>query len=134
MEKVIKDGYVFDIDMERTKNFYSYAPQVFNRLFEYLPELTHFLASLGIDIEKPLKYDLNNTYDLLYRTFGSCTSKEGYELDFYGENKYVSVVIYNREVFLEIEVLGITSPIKQLKSQKPPMLSHRWFLIRSFFC
>ena len=77
------DDYVFDIDIEKTKRFYFDTPKVFVCLSGYLPELTHFMASLGIDIEKPVKYNLSGTSDLLYRTFGTVSSKNGYELDFY---------------------------------------------------
>ena len=109
MEKIIRDDYVFDIDIEKTKSFYSDAPKMFNCLSEYLPELTHFMALLGIDIEKPVKYDPNDTYDLLYTTFGTVASKNGYELDFYGEDKYVSVVVMlARKNIITIEVFGIT--------------------------
>ena len=83
-------------------------PIIFNGLSEYLPELTHFLSSLGIEIEKPVKYDPNDTYDLLYKTFGTVTSKNGYEIDFYGENKYVSVVVISDpDNTIIIEVFGI---------------------------
>lgn len=108
MKKVIRDDYVFDIDIEKTKSFYSDAPKVFDCLSEYLPELTHFMALLGIDIEKPVKYDPNDKYDLLYKTFGTVASKNGYELDFYGEDKYVSVVVYACKNIITIEVFGIT--------------------------
>jgi hypothetical protein len=108
MEKVIRDDYVFDIDIEKAKGFYSDAPKVFDGLTEYLPELTCFMASLGIDIEKPVKYDPNDAYDFLYTTFGTVTSKNGYELDFYGEDKYVSVAVISAcESVITIEVFGI---------------------------
>lgn len=107
MKKVIRDDYTFDINIEKTESFYADAPQVFDCLSEYLPDLTYFLASLGIDIEKPVKYNKNDTSDLLYRTFGTFTSKTGYELDFYGEDKYVSVAISARENIMDIEVFGI---------------------------
>ena len=107
MKKVIRDDYTFNIDIEKTESFYSDAPRTFDCLSGYLPDLTHFLTSLGIDIEKPVKYDPNDTSDLLYRTFGSFTSKTGYELDFYGEGKFVSVVIFAGENIMNIEVFGI---------------------------
>jgi len=108
MKKIIRDDYVFDIDIEKTKSFYSEAPKVFDCLSKYLPELTHFIASLGIDIEKPVKYDLADTYDLLYTTFGTVSSKNGYELDFCGADKYVSVVVISaRENIIAIKVFGI---------------------------
>lgn len=97
MKRVIRDDYVFDIDIEKAKSFYSDLPRVFNGLSEYLPELTRFMASLGIDIEKPVKYNPDDTYDLLYRTCGTFTTKTGYELDFFGEDKYVSVVPFENE-------------------------------------
>ncbi|PKM73705.1 MAG: hypothetical protein CVU91_01215 [Firmicutes bacterium HGW-Firmicutes-16] len=67
MEKVIWDDYVFSIDIKRAKGFYSDAPKVLDGLSEYLPELTCFIASLGIDIEKPVKYDPDDTYDYSIR-------------------------------------------------------------------
>lgn len=108
MKKIIRDNYIFDIDLRKSKSFYSNAPKVFDGISEYLPELTHFLVSLGIDIEKPVKYDPNDTYDLLYTTFGTVSCKDGYELDFYGEDKYVSVVVTDsRENIITLEVFGI---------------------------
>lgn len=116
MKKVIMDDYIFDIDIEKTESSYSDAPRVFNCLSEYLPELTHFLELLGIDIEKPVKYDPDEMHDLLYTTFGTFTSKTGYEIDFYGEDKYVSVVIFKNETkykasvhedIINVEVFGI---------------------------
>lgn len=107
MEKVIWDDYVFDINIEKTKGFYYDTPKVFGGLTEYLPELTCFMASLGIDIEKPVKYSPG---DFLYTTFGTVTSKNGYELDFYGEDKYVSVAVISAcEDVITIEVFGIKS-------------------------
>ena len=97
VKRVIRDDYVFGIDIEKAKSFYFYLPRVFNGLSEYLPELTRFMTSLGIDIEKPVKYDPNDTYDLLYRTYGTFTTKTGYELDFFGKGKYVSVVPLENE-------------------------------------
>lgn len=109
MKKVIRDDYVFEIDFEKTKMFYLDTPKVFDCLSGYLPELTHFMASLGINIEKPVKYNRSDTSDLLYRTFGTVSSKNGYELDFYGEDKYVSVVVIPaHENIISIEVFGIT--------------------------
>lgn len=116
MKKVIIDDFVFDIDIEKTKRFYLDTPKVFDCLYEYLPELTHFMESLGIDIEKPVKYDMDDTHDLLYTTFGTVTTKTGYELDFYGEDKYVSVAIFKNESkykvsahenIINVEVFGI---------------------------
>ncbi len=78
MKKIIVDDYIFDIDIEKTESSYSNAPRVFDCISEYLPELTHFLESLGIDIEKPVKYDPDDTYDLFYTTFGTFTTKTGY--------------------------------------------------------
>jgi hypothetical protein len=106
-KRIIWDDYTFYIDIDKAESFYSDAPQVFDCLSGYLPDLTRFLASLGIDIEKPLKYDLSDTSDLLYKTFGTFVSKTGYELDFYGEGKYVSVVIFSRENMMNVEVFGI---------------------------
>lgn len=109
MKKVIRDDYVFNIDIEKTKSLYSNMPIIFDGLSEYLPELTHFFVSLGIDIEKPVKYDLNDTYDLLYTTFGSVSSKNGYELDFHRKDKYVSVAVVSaHENIISLEVFGIT--------------------------
>jgi len=104
MKKVIRDDYVFDIDIEKAIRFYADSPKAFNGLSGYLPELTQFMASLGIDIEKPVKYDLSDTYDLLYKTFGTYTTIAGYELDFYGEEKYVSVVIFPNNIKSKLSV------------------------------
>ncbi len=116
VKRVIRDDYVFDIDIEKAKSFYSDLPRVFNGLSEYLPELTRFMTLLGIDIEKPVKYAPNDMYDLLYRTYGTFTTETGYELDFLGEDIYVSVIPSKNETkhkqsgskdIINVTVLGI---------------------------
>lgn len=116
IKKVIRDDYTFYIDIEKKQCIYTDAPRVFGGHSEYLPELINFLASLGIDIEKPVVYNLNDTYDLLYMAFGNFNTKTGYKLDFYSEDKYVSVVIFENKTkykqstpanVINLEVFGI---------------------------
>ncbi len=108
MKRVMRDDYVFEIDMEKANSFYSDKQKVFDGISDYLPELTQFLASLGIDIEKPMKYDLNDSTDLVYKTFGKVSSVNGYELDFYGEDIFISVVIIStHENIITFEIFGI---------------------------
>lgn len=107
MKTVTKDDYIFFIDTEKAESYYCATPKIIDRLAGYLPDLTQFLASLGIDIEKPVVYDLNDPSDLLYKTFGTFTYKDGYEIDFYGEDKMVSVVVYAREDIIEVVLFGV---------------------------
>lgn len=107
MEKVIRDDYVFEIDIEKTEALYSHLPRISASLSGYLPELTQFFGSLGIDIEKPIKYKPGDTSDLLYRTYGTYTCGQGYEMDFYGKDKFVSVVVHARQRYVDVEVFGV---------------------------
>lgn len=59
---------------------------------EYLPELTEFFDMAGVDIRKPLNPEVGNR--LCYLAFGTATSQTGYELDFYGFEKFISIVLY----------------------------------------
>lgn len=105
---ITKSGYIFNIDINATKSIYNHIPKEVFKISDYLPELTNFLFSLGIDINKPIKYNLNDSSDLVYIAVGKYTCEHGYEIDFYGDDKFVSTVFYMKEKnHIEIEVFGI---------------------------
>jgi hypothetical protein len=63
---------------------------------------------IGICVDKPENGDLRDVSDFLYTTLGTVTSKNGYEFDFYGEYKFVSVVVISaRDNIIKLEVFGI---------------------------
>lgn len=108
LTQITRNDYIFEIDIDVTRTFYAESKKVFDGLSDYLPELTDFLSSLGIDMDKPVKYNRYGTYetdDLVYQVFGKVTWREGYEIDFYGKDKYVSVVVSSKKdgnIFLEV--------------------------------
>ncbi len=62
---------------------------------------------LGIDIQKPDEYD-SDFSDVVYTCIGFAESETGYEIDIYGNNQFVSVVIIqNDNNILKLEVFGM---------------------------
>lgn len=61
MSIIKKDGYVFDVDIEKTENYYKshslcecdYCKNFYEQIKGKFPKLEAFLSDLGIDISKP---------------------------------------------------------------------------------
>lgn len=71
-----------------------------------LPELANFLNELGIDIEKPDEYN-SDFSDVVYTFIGSAKSDTNYEIDMYGKEQYISIVVYNKNGSVMLEVFGM---------------------------
>ncbi|WP_406768517.1 hypothetical protein [Candidatus Clostridium stratigraminis] len=71
-----------------------------------LPELVNFLNELGIDIEKPDEYN-SDFSDVVYTYVGSAKSETNYEIDMYGKEQYISIVAYNKNGSVMLEVFGM---------------------------
>ena len=90
METIDQYGYRFRIDRERTRAAYEKRPSAGNWLRGALPELSEFLAALGIDVERP-DNGAEDCSDLVYTAYGAFQAYEGgYEIDFSGPEKSVS--------------------------------------------
>ena len=109
MREVQHQGWLFTIDEERCTELYNSMDEKESKLRTYLPELTAFFDSVCVDITKPCDHG-NDPADLCFWSFGSAISEKGYELDFYGENKFVSVVVSNSVLIpgrIDFEVFGV---------------------------
>jgi len=106
--KIDKYDWEFDIDIQKTQLMYVNRLRSIIDSHVKIPELVNFLSELGIDIEKPDKYN-SNFSDVLYSCFGSAKSKTGYEIDMYGIEQFISIVVYNKNDTVILEVFGMAS-------------------------
>lgn len=105
--KVNKHDWNFNIDIEKTKLLYSNRCDIIIDSTKQIPELVEFFDKLGIDIQKPDEYD-SDFSDVVYTCIGFAESETGYEIDIYGNNQFVSVVIMqNDNNILKLEVFGM---------------------------
>lgn len=103
-------GWEFIIDELKSKQYYAKMPVIFDSISGYLPEMTDFLSHIGVDVRKPYKYEKDDTSDLCYYSFGKAISDEGYEIDFYEENKFVSIAFIQDEADTQrfiVELFGV---------------------------
>ena len=110
METIDQYGYHFRIDRERTRAAYEKRPSAGSWLRGALPELSEFLADLGIDVERP-DNGAEDCSDLVYTAYGAFQAYEGgYEIDFSGPEKSVSCCLFQvAEDRFCIEVFGLPS-------------------------
>ena len=92
--EVIYEDYVFDIDIEKTEEFYAnYAYPNKDLIYENyiqnidsLKELTEFLEKFGIDSRNPVEVDGNGNfkgmtdYELIFVVYGEIISHPSYEI------------------------------------------------------
>lgn len=109
METIYQYGYRFRIDRERTRAAYEKRPSAGNWLRGALPELTEFLAALGIDVEKPDE-SAEDGSDLVYTAYGTFQAYAGgYEIDFSGPGKLASCCLFQADAdSFRAEVFGLT--------------------------
>lgn len=101
-----KYDYHFDVDIEHTEMLYKNREKAKIDSNNQLPELVKFLKSLGIDIEKPDNFEMGIA-DVIYSYIGSAKSVDGYEIDIYGEEQYISIVVYSEDGKVTLEVFGM---------------------------
>ena len=101
-----KYDWKFDIDIQKTKLLYENRLDNIINKDKQLSELTNFFYELGIDIEKPDSYD-SDFSEAIYTCIGRAYSKNGYEIDMYEKNQFISIVIYNEDNIVTLEVFGI---------------------------
>ena len=108
MKKYCYSGWTYKIDEQETLCFYKKQQPVFNDIADKIPQLTQFLIELCVDISKPCNY-CESTSDLLYYVYGEAKSETGYEIDFYGDNAFATVVMLimdTKDIFL-MEIFGL---------------------------
>ncbi|MCL2677880.1 MAG: hypothetical protein FWE85_02375 [Clostridiales bacterium] len=92
-----ENDWVFDIDVESIKDYYGKQKDCADKQYiKRLPDsLKDFLAQFGIDYEKPCVN--NKDIGLTFYVYGTAYTTIGFELDFYGENQFASIVIERDE-------------------------------------
>lgn len=104
--KIDKYGWQFNVDVERTQLIYMNRLKPMIDGHKQLPELVNFLNELGIDVEKPDRYHLDFS-DVVYTFIGSAKSESNYEIDMYGKEQFISVVVYDKNGSVMLEVFGM---------------------------
>jgi hypothetical protein len=104
--KIDKYGWQFNVDIQKTQLMYSDRLKSIIDAHSQLPELVNFLNGLGIDTKKPDKY-YSDFSDVVYTFIGSAKSETNYEIDMYGKEQYISIVVYNKNGSVMLEVFGM---------------------------
>lgn len=95
MTTIEKDGYIFAVDLEKTREYYGRntlcqccnCRNYYAQAWEKFPKLEAFLEEFGVDIQRPDELgsiDLENRIDYLSADFTVCGRVEkwaGYEFD-----------------------------------------------------
>lgn len=101
-----KYNWKFNVNIEKTQMLYTNRAKIEINAQNQLPELVDFLNKLGIDIEKPDEYN-SDLSDVVYKFIGNAESETGYEIDMYGKEQFVSIVVYNKNGLVLLEVFGM---------------------------
>lgn len=101
-----KYGWQFNVDIRKTQLMYSDRLKSIINAHSQLLELVNFLSQLGIDVEKPDEYNTDLS-DVVYTCIGSAKSETNYEIDMYGKEQYISIVVYNKNGSVMLEVFGM---------------------------
>ncbi len=101
-----KNDWKFNVDIQKTQLMYGNMAKSEIDAQSQVPELVNFFNELGIDIEKPDEYN-SDLSDVVYTLIGSAESKTNYEIDMYGKEQFISIVIYNKNGSVMLEVFGM---------------------------
>ncbi|MPN35794.1 hypothetical protein SDC9_183296 [bioreactor metagenome] len=101
-----KYDWKFNVDIQKTQSMYGNRVKSEIYAQSQLTELVNFLNELGIDIEKPDEYN-SDLSDVVYTFIGSAESETNYEIDMYGKERFISIVIYNNNGSVMLEVFGM---------------------------
>lgn len=104
--RIDKYGWQFNVDIQKTQLMYKDRLKSVIDAHNQLPELVNFLNELGIDIEKPDECNPDFS-DVVYTCIGSTKSETNYEIDMYGKEQYISIVVYNKNGLVKLEVFGM---------------------------
>lgn len=108
MMVIDKYDWQFNIDFQKTKSLYLGRMKSLLDAKIQPPELVDFLNELGIDIEKPDKSNPDFS-DVLYTCIGTAESDTPYEIDIYGDEQYIAIVVYIKRDTVLLEVFGMKS-------------------------
>lgn len=104
--KIYKYDWNFNVDIQKTRLMYSNRLKSIISANNQLPELVDFLTELGIDIEKP--DECNSDFsDVVYTCIGNAKSEDNYEIDIYGKEQYISIVVCSKDDTVILEVFGM---------------------------
>lgn len=106
MELIIKDGYKFTVDIEKTKEYYNThslcdcvcCRNYYKQIEQELPKLKEFLDNFGVNIAKPdeiMSVENEGFIDYLnvdYTVCGKVNNMSEYEIDIY-DNMYLNVIV-----------------------------------------
>ena len=106
MTKIQKDEYVFEVDIEKTLEYYKthslcecdYCENFYAQIKGKLSKLESFLSDFGVDISKPdecMSVELDNTIQYIgvdYTVCGKVVTMGQYEIDIH-DNQFFSLVI-----------------------------------------
>ena len=106
MELIIKDGYKFTVDIEKTKEYYNThslcdcvcCRNYYKQIEQELPKLKEFLDNFGVDISKPdeiMSIENEGFIDYLnvdYTVCGNVINMSEYEIDIY-DKLFLNVIV-----------------------------------------
>ncbi|MDO5123046.1 MAG: hypothetical protein Q4D44_00085 [Eubacteriales bacterium] len=106
MTKIQRDEYVFEVDIEKTIEYYKthslcecdYCENFYAQIAGKFPTLESFLSDLGVDIAKPdecMSVELHDTIQYIgidYTVCGKVTTMGQYEIDIH-DNLFFNIVI-----------------------------------------
>ena len=92
--EIKKGGYVFSVDIEKTREYYKsnsicnceYCQNFYKQIDGRFPELEEFLAEFGVDISRPdenMSFDTDNSieYSLYYTVTGKIDKMHKHEIE-----------------------------------------------------
>lgn len=101
-----KSDWQFNIDFQKIQLMYLDRLKSIIDAKNQPPELVEFLDELGIDIEKPDKFSPDFS-DAIYTCIGTAESDTSYEIDIYGDEQFISIVVYCKSHTVILEVFGL---------------------------
>ncbi len=150
MTIIEKEDYIFDVDIERTKEYYATRTlcdcnewqNYYRQAAHTFPKLKNFLLDFGIDIARP--DEICSTYNkgqveyhaVAYTAVGACVKYGEYEIDMEDGGLFLNLVISKNPVYpneqeerqcFEIAVYNIRLPwvLETPHEEERPKMSFR---------
>ena len=157
MAIIKKEDYVFDVEMEKTKEYYATrtlcdcdeCQNYYRQAANTFPKLKNFLLDFGVDIARP--DEIHSTYNkgdvdyhaVTYTVVGECIKFGKYEFDMEDGGLFINLVINKTPVFpneqgdrqcFEIFIYNIRLPwvLETPHEEERPKMSF-WTKIKRFF-
>lgn len=158
MSIIEKDGYVFDVDIEKTKEYYASktlcdcdeCKNYYRQAENTFPKLKNFLSDFGIDIACPeeicstYKKGRVDYYVVAYTAVGECVKCGEYEFDIEDGGLFLNLVVNKNPVYpneqedrqcFEIVVYNISLPwVLETPHEEEFSKGKFWSKIKSLFC